>query len=365
MLASHHQLLLALSFLPKVGRKTLSQILSLPFSKVLKDISTLQPWLSSDNFTLICEFEAGTGKVWTQVNRCIELLDQHNISFISRLDEGFPALLLEIPDCPPYLFYKGDLKLCSRAQIAIVGSRNSSRSGLQHAYQFSRSLAASGLVITSGLARGIDSAAHSGAIDIDCPSIAVMGTGLDKIYPHQHRQLAARLLHNGCWLSEYIPGAEPRASNFPRRNRIISGLSLGVLVVEAKVKSGTLITARMAIEQNREIFAIPGSIDFQGSAGCHNLISQGAVLVQSPQDIIDNLPAYAQSSNGSLVEEFCGPVLGSDLAKLLILIDYAPTNIDTLAIRSAIAYDTLVGFLSELELEGYIQLSGSFCQRIK
>ena len=197
-------------------------------------------------------------------------------------DPAYPALLAELPDAPPLLFVAGDPTLLERPQLAVVGSRRASRNGLDNARAFSRSLAGAGFVITSGLALGIDGAAHQGALDANGKTVAVLGTGIERLYPQRHLSLAKQIVeHGGALVSELPLDCPPQASNFPRRNRIISGLSLGVLVVEASPSSGSLITARLAAEQGREVYAIPGSIHHPGARGCHQLIRQGAALVES------------------------------------------------------------------------------------
>ena len=211
-------------------------------------------------------------------------------------DDAYPKSLFSIADPPPLLYAKGRTGLLSNAALAIVGSRNATVQGMQNAEQFARTLSASGLTVVSGLALGIDAAAHTGACNGEAgagSTIAVTGTGLDLVYPAKHRSLAHRIAEHGCLLSEYPIGTPAIASNFPRRNRLISGLSLGVLVVEAAQQSGSLITARSALEQGREVFAIPGSIHSPLSKGCHQLIRQGAKLVESAQDILDELRWHA------------------------------------------------------------------------
>ena len=196
-------------------------------------------------------------------------------------DARYPELLKQIADPPSILFVQGDVSLLAKWQIALVGSRNPSASGRDTAYEFSRYLAQDGITINSGLAMGIDAASHQGALAAGGKTIAVIGTGLDRVYPAKHRELAHEIASTGAIVSEFALGTSPRAENFPRRNRIISGLSLGTVVVEAAVKSGSLITARMAMEQGREVFAIPGSIHNPLARGCHQLIRQGAKLVEN------------------------------------------------------------------------------------
>lgn len=218
---------------------------------------------------------------------------QHHAIFSDQPE--YPALLLEIPDPPPVLFARGNISRLEQPQIAIIGSRNASVHGTDNAQRFARCLAGGGFGITSGLALGIDTAAHQGALEAAGYTVAVMGTGMQRIYPARNQALAERIVHaDGVLLSELPLDAPPHASHFPRRNRIISGLSLGVLVVEAGVASGSLITARLALEQNREVFAIPGSIHHPGARGCHQLIRQGAQLVESADDILQTLHGWQQ-----------------------------------------------------------------------
>ena len=207
----------------------------------------------------------------------------------------YPALLAEISDAPPLLFVAGDPGILEKPQLAMVGSRRASRPGMDTAAAFSRSLAGAGFVITSGLALGIDAAAHQAALDVGGRTVGVLGTGLEKFYPQRNRRLADAMIASGsAVLSEFPLDAGPTASNFPRRNRIISGLSLGVLVVEASVASGSLITARLAAEQGREVYAIPGSIHHPGAKGCHQLIRDGAVLVETIEHILEALRGWQQ-----------------------------------------------------------------------
>ncbi len=216
-------------------------------------------------------------------------LEGDNRHLITLHDARYPTLLREIDDAPPMLFIQGDPTILNLPQIAIVGSRNPSASGRQTATDFAHFLASAGLAITSGLADGIDGAAHQGALETKNSTLAVTGTGLDRVYPAKHRELAHRIAEQGALISELPPGTPPIPANFPRRNRIISGLSLGTLVVEAAQKSGSLITARLATEQGREVFAIPGSIHNPLARGCHALIRQGAKLVETAGDILEEL----------------------------------------------------------------------------
>lgn len=280
----------------------------------------------------------------------------------------YPPLLKELPDPPPVLYVTGDTQLLSRHQLAIVGSRNPSPSGRENAYEFSRSLSQCSYLITSGLALGVDSASHHGALDADTPTLAVTGTGLDRVYPASNRQLAHKIAENGAILSEFPIGTPPRRENFPRRNRLISGLSLGTLVVEAAVNSGSLITARLALEQGREVFAIPGSIHSPLSHGCHALIREGAKLVECIDDIIEELGAFGtpgQTPPNSRNKATCNANIDPKQQKVLDNIDYAPTTIDMLVTRTGLTADQLSSILLMLELQNQIvSLSGGTFTRL-
>lgn len=207
-------------------------------------------------------------------------------------DRGYPEALRHIPDAPAVLYVRGEVSLLERPQVAIVGSRNATRAGLDHARQFASALAERGYAVTSGLAQGIDGAAHAGALAAGGDTVAVVGTGADVVYPRAHRALTEQIVQQGVLVSEYPPGTGPKSGHFPRRNRIISGLSRGILVVEAGLRSGSLITARLALEQGRDVFAIPGSIHNPLARGCHELIRQGAKLVETVDDIEEELTAW-------------------------------------------------------------------------
>ncbi len=265
---------------------------------------------------------------------------------------------------------------CAASGIAIVGSRNPTPQGVQNARQFSESLSQSGLTIVSGLALGIDGAAHEGALagggDTGLVTIAVVGTGLDRVYPKSHLNLAHRIAANGLLLSEYPLGTPPLSSNFPKRNRIISGLCKGTLVVEAALKSGSLITARMAVEQGKDVFAIPGSIHSTQARGCHALIKQGAKLVESAQDILDELhlnatPNRAPSGNtqAGSHEVDSSSSLSTLEAGLLNALGFEPTTLDALQARSGVDTATLQALLMGLELAGWVaRLPGGKFQRL-
>lgn len=284
---------------------------------------------------------------------------------ITLADDAYPQSLLTIPDPPPLLYAKGRLDLLSRPALAIVGSRNATAQGMQNAEQFARTLSLSGICVVSGLALGIDAAAHLGACHGDPDSgstIAVTGTGLDLVYPGRHRVLAHRIAEQGCLLSEYPLGTPAIASNFPRRNRLISGLSLGVLVVEAALQSGSLITARSALEQGREVFAIPGSIHSPLAKGCHRLIRDGAKLVESAQDIMEELRGHGlaatptrRRTGATNVPTEPPPSATPASLQVLTAVGHDPASVDVLAERSGLSVADVQTALLLLEMEGQIE----------
>ncbi|MDM0091078.1 MULTISPECIES: DNA-processing protein DprA [unclassified Variovorax] len=289
-------------------------------------------------------------------------------------DPGYPAALLETADPPPMLYLLGaaefDLTQLARS-VAIVGSRNPTPQGELNARAFARALGEADVVVVSGLALGVDGAAHQGALDAveaaqrgpRLATVAVVGTGLDRVYPARHRALAHRIASNGLIVSEFALGTPPLHPNFPRRNRIIAGLARGTLVIEAALQSGSLITARLAVEQGREVFAIPGSIHSPQSRGCHALIRQGAKLVESVQDVLEELrfDSAATATSHADAEETPDH---ADLA-LLQAIGFDPVGLDALCARTGHGAATLQGLLLELELEGRVaRLPGGLFQRV-
>ncbi len=266
-------------------------------------------------------------------------------------DPHYPGLLAELVDAPPLLFVAGDPRLLEQPQLAMVGSRRASRPGLDTAHSFARSLAAGGFVITSGLALGIDGAAHRGALAVAGKTVAVLGTGLQCLYPARHQQLAADIVaQGGALISELPLDCPPQASNFPRRNRIISGLSLGVLVVEASPSSGSLITARLAAEQGREVYAIPGSIHHPGARGCHQLIRDGATLVESIEHILEALRGWQLQAPAAAQAE----VSARQAHPLLELLHAAPHSGEALAAAIGWPLPRVLAALTELELDGRV-----------
>lgn len=305
------------------------------------------------------------------LNESIQWLSQANNYLITLADSTYPQALLEISDPPPFLYAKGNRALLNQPSIAIVGSRNASVQGEKNAEAFAEGLCAYGLCVISGLALGIDGAAHRGALKANGATIAVVGTGLDIIYPAKHRDLAHQIAEHGLIISEFPLGTASLPQNFPKRNRIISGLSLGCLVVEANLQSGSQITARLAAEQGREVFAIPGSIHSPMSKGCHQLIKQGAKLVDSLQDIVDELGLsninleYVGLNKGAAKRMPSADVNTAVINPLLKLMGYEAISLETLVRLSNLTVSEVSSMLMILELEGSIaSLSGGQYQKI-
>lgn len=290
------------------------------------------------------------------------MLCELNIQLLPISSELYPALLREIHDPPALLFVRGQIELLNRPQLAMVGSRSTSRAGRENAFCFAHELSTAGFTVTSGMALGIDTASHEGALAANGTTIAVLGTGVDVVYPRRNLRLYQGLLENGAIVSELPMGSPPLRGHFPARNRLISGMSLGVLVVEAALKSGSLITARCAADQNREVFALPGSIHSANSHGCHWLIQQGACLVQTADDIMHQLQGWLPLNPG-LVESPVRQELDPQEKTLLTIMGFDPTPVDQL--QSAIGWplQELTAVLMGLELKGVVvNLAGSYQQ---
>ena len=323
---------------------------------------------------------------WEKVDTDLKWVEQENASIITLDDDSYPQLLKAIPDAPPLLYIMGQAEILKLPQLAIVGSRNPTHAGKDIAHDFAAHLTNMGMTITSGMALGIDAAAHQGALDSMHKgntghgfTVAVTGTGLDRVYPAKNRNLAHDIAENGVIISEYAPGTPPLPGNFPRRNRIISGLSMGVLVVEAALQSGSLITARQAIDQDREVFAVPGSIHHPLAKGCHALIRQGAKLVETADHILEELKGF-----GAMLEESSNKNektkkkldqkdemepnsllnVDDEYKQVLKCVDFEPTSVDKVVERSGLTADAVCSMLLVLELQGYVTaLSGGYyCQ---
>ncbi|MCL6414260.1 DNA-processing protein DprA [Aestuariirhabdus sp. Z084] len=357
---------LLLHLLPQLGPIRSQQLLRvIEHPSALLDHSRMNtvPGLPAATARALKEWHQQRGDFWQygcrQLERTRQWLNEPGNHVLCLEDDAYPELLRQLPDPPPLLYVRGQVEALLSPQIAVVGSRQCSYQGAEIAFEFAYQLSLYGLTMTSGLARGIDTQAHRGALKAQAPTLAVLGTGIDRCYPAENSQLAAELVDTGgALISEFCLGLEPRAGNFPRRNRVISGLSRGILVVEAGLKSGTLITARLAMEQNREVFAIPGSIRNSLSAGCHQLIREGATLVDNSEGIIAVLApqilpsAVAQSMTEEAPDS---TTLGGDEQQVLGLLDGQSCCLDLLVVRSAKPVTELMLILQRLEVAGWVR----------
>jgi DNA processing protein len=296
----------------------------------------------------------------TRIAADLRWLDESRCTLLPCFDAGYPELLRLSPDAPPLLYVRGRVDVLREPQLAMVGSRNPSAGGRATARQFAASFARLGLTITSGLALGIDAACHEGALGADGTTVAVLGHGLDDLYPREHQKLAERIAAGGALVSEFPPGTPALNHHFPRRNRIIAGLSHGTLVVEAAARSGSLITARLAGAAGREVFAIPGSIHNEMARGCHELIRQGAKLVERPEDVLVELkislatqllavPAGSPPAGGP-----AAPVLDKAYKILLDALAFEPASVDSLIERTGMNSESIASMLLILELDGHV-----------
>jgi DNA processing protein len=283
-------------------------------------------------------------------------LSHSGAEMVGALDAAYPPLLRESPDAPGVLYVLGDIKALAEPQIAMVGSRNPTAGGRDTARKFAAWFAQAGLTVTSGLALGIDTACHEGALHAGGNSIAVLGCGLDICYPKQNQRLLERIVGHGAVVSEFPPATEPRAPLFPQRNRIIAGLSSGTVVVEAASRSGSLITARLAGVAGREVFALPGSIHNEMARGCHELIRQGAKLVEKPEDVLSELKITLSSQllATSPTGNSRGPVLDKEYKILLDALAFEPAGVDTLIERTGLNSESIASMLLVLELDGHV-----------
>ncbi|QJD59839.1 DNA-protecting protein DprA [Pseudomonas sp. gcc21] len=356
-LSDPRQAWLALSMLDGLGPRSLKRLLGYFPSAVEAldaDFMTLQRLgVTAGLQASIQKLQQGDSEILDRIGAALDWLDAPDCHLLHLESPGYPPLLREIADPPPVLFVRGNISLLTDPQLAMVGTRHPGPHGAATARAFARSFTESGLVVTSGMALGIDGACHQGALDVSGQTIAVWGTGLDNCYPKRHRRLADDILANGgALVSELAPAMGPHASQFPRRNRIISGLSLGTLVVEASLNSGSLITARLALEQNREVFAMPGSIHNTQARGCHRLLRDGATLVETVQDVLDVLrvPLTAALAEPAA----CDGASPTDhpLDKWL---SHEPVSADWLSQHSGLPVHEVLQGLLELELEGIVQ----------
>ena len=371
---NHHHSHLLLQRLPGAGASVRARLVEQfgSASAVLEQpIAQLSPWLDQEALEALDAYQADpeTDPLARALAADCDWLEAHpEVQLLAREDADYPPLLREIDRAPPLLYLRGSPAALSLPQLALVGSRNPSPGGADNARQFSAYLARQGFAITSGLALGVDGLAHAGALSVDGVTLAVMGTGIDRIYPARHKKLAQEILDKGgALVSEFPLGTSPQAGNFPQRNRIISGLSGGTLVVEAALKSGSLITARYALRQNREVFAIPGSIHNPLARGCHQLIREGATLVETSADIVQELNAYLgyqyslleDSQSVSAAPQGLAKTLSLEQQALLKAIGHDPRGLDSLLEQTQLPVGEVSALLIELQLEGLVEETAS------
>ena len=368
--AQHNDLLdwLTLSMVSGVGPRTLkllldqfgtpAAVLDAPAS-ALRDVQGVGPKLSREIASARSKIDAAAELALCRAN---------GLSVLIPTDPAYPRMLTEIHDPPSVLFLRGQVKPADMLSVAIVGSRHATHYGVTQAERLAGSLARAGLTIVSGLARGIDGAAHRGALEAGGRTLAVLGGGVLEIYPPEHKELADQVAAQGAIMSEAPPRAIPMAGSFPQRNRIISGLSLGVIVVEATERSGALISARHAMEQGREVFAVPGRVDSRASRGCHALIRDGARLIESADDVLEELGplvADAQRDDGSVVRHPAELQLNETETQVLQAVMAEPTSIDQVVQTSRLPVANVLSTLSVLEMRHLVKrLSGQYVVRV-
>jgi DNA processing protein len=336
--------LLALNHMPKVGPRTTMKLLARwPLLEACFNLSAsqlIQAGVSAAVANQITQFD------WNFIQQDLTFAQHPNHHLLTWEHPNYPALLKEIHDPPPVLYGIGDLDCLNQPTLAIIGTRNPSQMGRKIAHEWAKHLSLAGLTIVSGLARGIDTAAHEGCMQGTKKTMGILGTGVNLIYPYANRQLAQAMTHSGLLLSEFPLNFPPKAGHFPRRNRIISGLAIATLVIEATLKSGSLITARFAAEQNRDVFALPGSIHLPQTQGCHHLLKQGASLVTCYQDVLLEL-GLSPSSPPSTWQT----TASSTPDRVLDCIGMDSTHVDTIMKNSGLELHQLIARLAELELD--------------
>ena len=352
---------LQLSLTPGIGASTLRALLGkfgLPEAVLARGRAELAQFLSAQTLDALA-----SQAVQESVRRALDWASAEAHHVVTLADDAYPRALLETADPPALLYAHGRLQLLQHPAIAIVGSRNATAQGMANAEQFAAALSAAGLTIVSGLALGIDAAAHRGGLAGPSATVAVLGTGIDVVYPQRNAELAAEIARRGLLLSEFALGTAAVAHNFPRRNRLISGLARGCLVVEAALPSGSLVTARLAAEQGRDVFAIPGSIHSPLSKGCHELIKTGAKLVESAEDVLAELSGFRPSGRASTAEPRGA---GQPASGLLAVMGHDPVDVDFLCERAGMSAEQVASQLLRLELEGRVTaLPGGLYQRLE
>ena len=350
---------LQLSLTPGLGAVTLRNLLrkfGLPREVLARGRPELAAFLGPESLEAL-----ESARVRDAVARALDWAGADAHHLITPADETYPRALLEIADPPAVLYAHGRLELLQHPALAIVGSRNASAQGESNAEHFARTLSDAGLAIVSGLALGIDAAAHRGGLAGASSTIAVLGTGVDVVYPNRNAELAAEIAHRGLLVSEFALGTPAIAHNFPRRNRLISGLARGCLVVEAAIASGSLITARSAADQGRDVFAIPGSIHSPLAKGCHALIKSGAKLVESADDVLAELAGFQALARASTL----APAASNDTG-LLAVMGHDPVDVDSLCERAGLSPEEVTSQLLRLELDGRVTaLPGGLYQRLE
>ena len=355
---------IGLSLVPEVGTKRFISLLNHfgsprdVFSASLKELEKIQ------DIGRVVAQNLKNFKSWDEAEKQSLRVGKDGIRFITIKSSEYPSNLKNIYDPPPYLFLKGEIRNDDQKALAIVGTRAPSTYGKLIAEKISRELAEKGITIISGFARGIDSLSHHYALETDGRTIGVFGSGLDVIYPPENKKLATRIEKNGALISEFLLGTQPEGTNFPKRNRVISGLSLGVIIIEAGIKSGALLTAQLALDQGREVFAIPGNISSKGSEGTNWLIKKGAVLVTKAEDILEELQGVLGEEEKELKREKSS-TLSDEEQKIYKLLSAEPAHIDRIAKESELSTPLALSLLLSLELKGFVrQISGKNFIRI-
>lgn len=353
-----HEVLLALA-----DRAPSSKLAELLRSLTLEDLAALGVAGAAERAGLAREVVGEPAAAETAASARAGKMQADGVTLVTLCEPGYPTMLREISSPPPLLFIRGSLAPADRRALAVVGSRKPSLGGIRMAAALARDLAGAGYTIVSGLARGIDTAAHQGALEAGGRTIAVLGSGMDAIYPPENRELAERVAAAGAVVTEFGPGSGPTRWNFPRRNRIISGLALGTIVVEAGERSGALITAGFALEQNRTVFAVPGSPGFARSRGTNGLIKQGACLVETAADVLQEVAPQAGLPAGRPALGFA-PALDADEARVVALLSDAPAHVDEVSRRLDLAPRTVLALLVCLATRGVVRaLPGKYYVR--